>query len=49
MKKVVLLVNGSEVAMNDFVQRIILNILSSLLNSLTLAETPREAVFRISD
>lgn len=49
MKKVVLLVNGSEVAMNDFVQRIILNLLSSLLSSLTLTETPHEAVFRISD
>lgn len=49
MKNVVLLVNGSEVAMNDFVRKILLNVLTSLLNSLTLSDEPREAVFRLSE
>lgn len=49
MKKIVVLVNGSEIALNNFARRIVLNILSGLLNSLTLPDEPREAVFRISE
>lgn len=49
MKNIVLLVNGSEVVMNDFVRKIVLNVLMGLLGSLTLSDTPREAVFRLSE
>jgi hypothetical protein len=49
MKNFVLLVNGNEVAVNDFVRRIIINVLLGILGSLTLPESPREAVFRISE
>jgi len=49
MKQLVLTVNGSEIQMNDFVRRIVTNILSSILDSLKLDGTPKSAVFTISE
>jgi len=49
MKHVSLHVNGSEVSLNAFATRIILNLLSGILKSLTLSEEPKEAIFRISE
>ncbi|MBU0510054.1 hypothetical protein KKH27_14615 [bacterium] len=49
MKNLSLIVNGSEVSLNNFATRIIVNLLVSILESLTLSEKPREAVFRISE
>ena len=48
MKHVNLLVNGTDVSLNAFATRIILNLLTGILKSLTLAEEPKEAVFRIT-
>lgn len=47
MEKVSLTVNGSDVQMNDFVQTIISKLLNAILESLTLEEEPKEAVFTI--
>ncbi len=49
MKELTLTVNGSEIKMNDFVRRIVTNILIGLLNSLTLDESPKTAVFTLTD
>lgn len=49
MKQLVLTVNGSEIQMNDFVRRIVTNILSSILDSLKLDASPKNVVFTISE
>lgn len=49
MKELVLSVNGTEVKMNEFVNRIVTNILTGILNSLKLDEPPKNAVFTISE
>ena len=49
MKELVLTVNGIEIKTNDFVKRIVTNVLIGVLDSLKLDEAPKSAVFSISE
>ena len=49
MKEVTLTVNGIEVKMNEFVTKIVTNILTGVLDSIKLDDVPKNAVFTISD
>ncbi|MFH1011466.1 MAG: hypothetical protein V1784_09575 [bacterium] len=48
-KELVLVVNGTEIKMNDFVKRIVTNILGGILDSLKLDEPAQNAVFTIAE
>ncbi len=49
MKKVALTVNGTEVKMNEFVSKIVTNLLAGVLDSIKLDEPVKNAVFTISE
>ena len=49
MKELVLTVNGTTIKTNEFVTRIVTNVLMGVLESLKLDEPPKNAVFTISD
>ena len=49
MKELILTVNGTEIKTNDFVTRIVTNVLTGVLDSLKLDEVPKSAVFTISE
>jgi hypothetical protein len=49
MRKVTLTVNGTEVKMNEFVSRIVTNVLAGILESIKLDEPVDNAVFTISE
>jgi len=48
-KELVLVVNGTEVQMNDFVKRIVTNILGGILDSLKLDQPAQNAVFTLAE
>ena len=49
MKKLALTVNGADVKMNEFVSRIVTNVLTAILDSIKLDESLKNAVFTISE
>ena len=49
MKELILKVNGAEIKTNEFVTKIITNILTGVLESLKLDETPKDVVFTLSE
>ncbi|MBU1707283.1 hypothetical protein KKB28_05140 [bacterium] len=49
MKELILTINGKEVKTNEFVTKIITNVLTGVVESLKLDETPKEIVFTLSE
>jgi hypothetical protein len=49
MKKLALTVNGTDIKMNEFVSRIVTNVLTGILDSIKLDEPIKNAVFTISE
>lgn len=49
MQELKLTVNGTEIKTNEFVTKIVTSILTGVLDSIRLDETPKNAVFTISE
>ena len=49
MKELILTINGTEIKTNEFVTKIITNVMTGVVESLKLDEAPKDIVFTLSE